>query len=142
MSEHAEKWGAYFDGDERVTVHETEGEAVGEIQFQIDDDSEPGEHVEYRVAPMLSGKHLLCKEDPQRIGENLLEQLNEWINDEMGAEEDPLDMTPEDLKSLGQLVVTFICEHAKVQWWTVDTKREQKRTYVAGSNDEKQGGAA
>lgn len=130
-----ERWSAYFDGDENMNVHESEGEAVGEIMFQIDNDNEPGTEVEYLVAPMLNGKHILRKDNAQHIGDNLFEQINERVNDEMYAEEDPLDMTPEDRLELGQLVVDFICSHAKVTWWTVDTKREQKRTYVAGSND-------
>lgn len=130
-----EKWGAYFDGDERVTVHETEGEAVGEITLKIDDEHETGTEVTYCVAPMLNGKHILRKDNAQHIGDNLFEQINERVNDEMYAEDDPLDMTPEDRQALGQLVIDFICARASVQWWTVDGKREQKRTYVAGSND-------
>lgn len=130
-----EKWGSYFDGDERVTVYETEGEAAGEIECEIDREHDPGKEITYCIAPMLSGKHLLRKDAAQWIGDDLFERINERVNDDMYAEDDPLDMTPEDRLALGQLVVDFICAHAKVQWWTVDTKREQKRTYVAGSND-------
>lgn len=130
-----EKWGSYFDGDDRVSVYDTEGEAAGAIECEIDREHEPGEEIPYCVAPMLSGKHILRKDNPQRIGDNLLEQINGQVNDDIYADEDPLDMTPEDRKALGQLVVDFICAHAEVQWWTVDTKREQKHTYVAGSND-------
>lgn len=134
-SDEPEKWGSYFDGDERVTVYETEGEAAGEIECEIDRDHEPVEEITYCVAPMLSGKHILRKDNAQRIGDDLFERINERVNDDMYAEDVPLDMTPEDLLALGQLVIDFICANAKVQWWTVDTKREQKRTYVSGSND-------
>ena len=130
-----DRWSSYFDGDERVTIYKTEGEAVGGMECNIDNDSEPGEEVEYCLAPMLSAKHILRKYDAQRIGDDLLENINEQVNDDMLAEDDPLDMTPEDKRALGVLVIEFICSHAKSQWWTVDTKREQKRTYVAGSND-------
>lgn len=135
INDNPEKWGSYFDGDESVTVYETEGEAAGEIECEIDGDSEPGEEVTYCIAPMLNGKHILRKDSAQRIGDNLFEQINERVNDDMHAEDDPLDMTPEDRMALGQLVIDFICSHATVKWWTVDTKREQKHTYVAGSND-------
>jgi hypothetical protein len=130
-----DRWSSYFDGDERVTIYQTEGEAIGEMECEIDREHEPGEGIEYCVAPMLSGKHILRKYDAQRIGDDLLENINEQVNDDMYAEDDPLDMTPEDRKALGQLVIDFICANAKTQWWTVDTKREQKRTYFAGSND-------
>lgn len=130
-----EKWGSYFDGDERVSIYDTESEAAGEIESEIDNEHEPGTKVEYLIAPMLSGKHILRKDRAQRIGDDLFLQINEWVNDNMNAEEDPLDMTPEDCLALGQLVIDFICARASVQWWTVDTKREKKHTYVAGSND-------
>lgn len=132
-----DRWSSYFDGDERVTIYKTEGEAVGEMECVIDGDGayDASDEVEYRVAPMLSAKHILRKYDGRRIGDALLENINEQVNDDMFAEDDPLDMTPEDKQALGELVIQFICSHAKSQWWTVDTKREQKRTYVVGSKD-------
>ena len=130
-----EKWGSYFDGDESVSVYATEGEAIGGIEDEIDRDHEPGEEITYCIAPMLSGEHFLRSRGALSIGEDIFDRINEQVNDDMFAEDDPLDMTPEDRQALGQLVIDFICARASVQWWTVDGKREQKRTYVAGSND-------
>ena len=128
-------WGAYFDGDERVTVCKSEGEARGELEATIDADHEPGEQIEYLCAPMVSGKQRLRKIGGQWVGEDLFERINEVLDDDMGSEEYPLGLTMEDRAELGELVIEFICARAKVQWWTVDQTREQKHTYVAGSND-------
>lgn len=130
MSEE-ERWSAYFEGDERVTVSDSEGEAVGEMQFQIDNDSEPGDEIQFCVAPMLSAKQALRKRSGKDIGEDVFERINELLSDDMGAEEWPLDMTKDEQEQLGQQVVEFICQHSKTQWWTIDAKREQKRTYIA-----------
>lgn len=142
MSQQPEKWSAYFDGDERVSIHDTEGEAVGEIQTKIDADHEPGTEVEYCVAKMVNGLELLQRREPFRVGSHVFEQLVDDLADNMGAEDEVLDLTNEDLTRLGELVVDFIVANAKPQWWTMDTKTEQKRTYVAGSNDAQEGGAA
>lgn len=140
-SQQPEKWSAYFDGAERVTIHDTEGEAVGEMMRRIDDNFEPGTEVEYCVAKMVNGLELLQRREPFRVGSYVFEQLVDDLADTMGAEDEVLDLTNEDLTRLGELVVDFIVANAKPQWWTMDTKTEQKRTYVAGSNDAQEGGA-
>lgn len=142
MSAQPKKWSAYFDGDERVRLSNTEGEAIGEMECQIDSDFDPGEQVEYRVAQMVNGLELLQRERAQRIGENILEQIENDLTDEMGSEESPLSFADDDAKLLGEMVVAFIVAKAKPQWWTVDPKTEQVRTYIAGSNDSQEGGAA
>ena len=142
MSAQPKKWSAYFDGDERVSISETEGEAIGEMECQIDRDFETGEQVEYRVAQMVNGLELLQRQRAQSIGENIIEQIENDLTDEMGSEESPLSFADGDAKLLGEMVVTFIAANATPQWWTVDAKTEQTRTYIAGSNDSQEGGAA
>lgn len=142
MIEQPKKWAAYFEGDERVSLSDTEGEAIGEMEYQIDADFEPGEQVEYRLAQMVNGLELLQRQRAQRIGEDIIEQIENDLTDEMGAEESPLSFAPDDAQRLGEMVVAFIVANAKPQWWTVDTKTEQKRTHIAGSNDTQEGGAA
>jgi hypothetical protein len=140
MSTQPERWSSYFDGDERVSICHSESEAIGEMECQIDSEYDPGEIVEYRVAQMVGGIELLCRRGAKHIGERLLEDFNGYLSDDMGAEEDPLDMTPDDVVKLGELVLSFIATNAKQQWFTVDEMTEQKRSYVAGSNDS-EGGA-
>lgn len=133
----SKKWTAFFEGDERVPVYDTEGEAIGGMEWGIDGDHEPGEEVEYIVAQMKSVPDFLA-EWHERIGERVFEDLNSELSDEMGAEEWPLNMTREKQVELGKLIATFLSEHATHGWHTVDTKTEQKRTYIAGSNDKEQ----
>jgi len=142
MSAQPEKWSSYFDGDERVSIYDSESEAIGAMECQIDRESDPGEIVEYRVAQMVGGIELLHRRGAKHIGGHLLEDFNEFLSDDMGGdEENPLDMTTDDVVKLGELVLAFVASHAKQQWWAVDTKTEQVHTYVAGSN-ELEGGAA
>lgn len=74
----------------------------------------------------------------EQIGSRVFEDLNEQLSDEMGAEEHPLSMTREKQVELGKLIADFLSEHATHGWYTVDPKTEQKRTYIAGSNDKEQ----
>lgn len=131
-----QRWAAYSEGDELVTMRDTEGEACGEKECDIDNEFEPGTEVEYLVAPMLSAKQMLRTNNAYWIGERILEEINEGLADDMCAEDSPLSFDKEDAEELGRLVIDFLCARGKTQWWTVDNKREEKRTYVAGSNDE------
>jgi DNA-directed RNA polymerase subunit RPC12/RpoP len=132
-----ERWAAYMDGDERVTCYDTEAEACGERECDIDGDYEPGTEVEYLVAPMINAKELLRRERAWRIGEQIHEQIeNDLAEDFADADEEVLSLNKEDYADLGKLVIDFMCERGKTAWWTVDSKREQKRIYIAGSNDE------
>lgn len=133
----SKKWTAFFEGDERVSVSDTEGEAVGDMECDIDAEHEPGTEVEYIVAQMKSAPEFLA-EWHQRIGESVFEDLNSQLSDEMGAEEWPLNMTREKQVELGKLIANFLSEHATHGWHTVDPRTEQKRTYIAGSNDKEQ----
>lgn len=135
VREDAERWSAYYEGDERVSLCDSEGEAIGEMECSIDQDTDPGHEIEFCVAPMVSAKQALRKRSALWTGEDIFEHINELISDDIGAEEEPLDLSKDDKEKLGQQVIEFFCQNAKNQWWTVDSEREQKRTYVAGSND-------
>lgn len=135
--EDAERWCWYHEGDERVTVLHSESEAHGEAQQWINENCEPDEEHEYLVAPMKSGLDLLGS--PGHIGETIIENINENLSDEMGAEEDPIDMSKDDIAKLGELVRQFVRSEGKVQWWTIDTKREAK--HAARAATKPQGGA-
>ena len=132
----SDRWAAYMEGDERVTCYDTESEACGERECAIDDEYEPGTEVEYLVAPMISAKDSLRRERADWIGERIHEEIDCRLGDDMGAEDEVLSLSKDDLTDLGNLVIQFLCERGKTMWWTVDHKREKKRIYVAGSNDE------
>lgn len=135
MKQEQERWAAYMDGDERITCYDTEGEACGERECEIDGDYEPGTEVEYLVAPMISAKESLRRENAQWLGERIHEDIDCRLSDDMCAEDEVLSLDKDDLTDLGNMVIEFLCARGKTRWWTVDHTREQKRTYVAGSND-------
>ena len=135
------KWCFYIgEPDERVTMYESEDEARGEAEAEIDsaDWCEPGDVVVYTVAPMLSALDVLRTQGAERIGEHIAEMIDEWVADDMANEEPPLDLPKALHAALGQLVVDFFAANATSQWWTTDTKRRTLHTYVAGSNDDSQ----
>lgn len=135
------KWCFYIgDPDEFVTLYESEDEARGAAEFEIDcaDWCERGDVVEYTVAPMLSALDVLRTQRAERIGAHIAEMIDEWVADDMASEEPPLDLPKALHAALGQLVVDFFVSNATSQWWTTDTKRKTLHTYVAGSNDDSQ----
>lgn len=136
------KWCFYIGdaSDEFVTLYESEDEAHGEAHCEIDaaDWCEPGDVVEYTVAPMLSALDVLRTQGSERIGKHIAEMIDEWVADDMASEEPPLDLPKELRAKLGQMVVELFEANATSQWWTVDTKRKTLHTYVAGSNDDAQ----
>lgn len=136
--EDAERWCWYHEGDERVGVLDSEEEAHAEAQQWIDDNCAAGEEHEYLVAPMKSGLQLLPSAD--WLGTSILEDINNTLSDEMGAEEEPLDFDKADIAELGNLVRSFIQSRGSVQWWTIDTKRQTIHTSRAARSSE--GGAA
>jgi hypothetical protein len=135
------KWCFYIgEPEELVTLYESEDEARGAAEFEIDcaDWCEPGDVVEYTVAPMLSALDVLRTQGAERIGEHIAEMIDEWVADDMASEEPPLDLPKALHAKLGQLVVDFFVSNAVSQWWTTDTKRKTAHIYVSGANDDSQ----
>jgi hypothetical protein len=130
-------WTAWIgEGDERCELHASESEAIGAVMFEIDATYDPGEAIEYSVAPMLSAHEVLRGMNHESMGQRVFQWVEEWLNDVMLPEEAPLKVTNKDLyAALGRAIVDVVCEHTEPKWWTVDNKRERGDTYVAGSND-------
>lgn len=129
------------DCDERVTLYQSEDEARGEAEAEIDasDWCEPGDVVGYTVAPMLSALDVLrTRIGAERLGRSIVEMIEEWVSDEMLPDDTPITLPAAQIEKLGQVVVDFYSDNAKNGWWTVDTKRKTRHTYVAGSNNDAQ----
>ena len=128
-------WTAWIgEGDEVCPLYLSESEAIGEVMCQIDANHEPGEEVEYTVAPMLSAHDVLRTQGDERIGRHIAEIVVEWLADDMACDEWPIDLPTDQHEALGRLVVDFFAANAKSQWWTTDTKNKRTGTYVAGSD--------
>lgn len=132
----AEKWASFFDGHERMDVCDSEAEAIGEIEFSIDRDFQPGQIVQYRTAKMIGGMELLQRRGAVHLGELVVDECVEYLEEEMGfPEEPPIEINTEDVKKLGELVLGFMAAHVVQKCWTVDLSTEQTYTYIAGSSN-------
>lgn len=130
------KWCWWLGDGERFHIADTESEAHGEAQCRIDDDCDPGQTHQYSVArvqhPLDSlGMDWLALHVAQSIAENVCC----WCDDNTGAEEPSIMLSPDDSKALGVMVATFLRQRVGVDWWTADQKTVTVHTYVSGSND-------
>ena len=121
LSEDAEQW-AWAD---------TEGEAHGEAQSQIDDDSDKGDEHCYFIGTAAHPLDMIGDKCALWIGERVLEDLECQCADEIGSDDAILELTSEQLSELGNIVLAYIRENAHVNTWGV--KDPQKHTYIAGS---------
>lgn len=136
---HAERWGAYLDRDSDVTLHDSRSDAEGAILDFIDSDTEPGEEVEYFVAPFTSAKEYLQRKSPDAVGEAVMDQINCMLSDDTYADGPSVALSELDTVELGRVVLKFLIQRAESRWWTADTQREERHTYIAGSDDEESG---
>jgi hypothetical protein len=122
------KW-CYSTSNEDYSGHcETEADAHGEAQCEIDEDGELGESHDYWIASIRHPLDCIG----QNIGGDVFEMLDERIADEVGGDDAALDMTTEEVKELGLIIMTYVREHASVQRYGI--KDPVKHQYVVGSN--------
>lgn len=124
----------WFDDDERYHMADSEAEAHGEAAQRIDEDAEPGESREYWVARVAHPVDVIDGDTTAlRLGENVLEQVDEWAGEETGAEDWTMDLTNEDKQDLGRMILTYLRQNAKAQWYGVAKGTKVKHSYTAGS---------
>jgi len=108
-----------------------------DVKACLDSDNDAGTKTTYWTGDLV---HPLCKMSltkyPDRIGDDILENIIENGYDEIGGEEPCLDMTGDDKKRLGELVINYIRATAKVIYFGITN--EQKHTYITGSNDKRE----
>lgn len=131
------KWCWWLGDGEWFHIADTESEAHGEAQCRIDDDCDPGQTHQYSVARVQHpldalGMDWLALHVAQSIAENVCC----WCDDNTGAEEPSIMLSPDDSKALGVMVATFLRQRVGVDWWTADQKTITVHTYVSGSNND------
>ena len=128
-----EKWCWWTDSEEHYRICETLLEAHGEAQCQIDNEHDDGDEVIYYVGQPCHPLDAIMHEHRMLwTGERVFEQIDEWCGDETGAEDWTMDITKEDKEALGKLVLDFLRQNAKVQWWGL-AKGHTEHKYIAGS---------
>lgn len=89
-----------FDGQ-----YETEEEAKVAAQQELDDNIEIGDLATYWIAQSKPAEEFL---NPDTIGKNIQENLDEWLQDDIGWDDVIVELTSEKSRELGQLVLKFI----------------------------------
>lgn len=98
------------------------------------DDRDEGEAARYWIAECCHPLDTIA--GPKRAewtGRAILEQIEEWCHDEIGADDQILDLSREDEAQLGQLILNFIRSRAAVQYYGI--QNEVEHSYIVGSNE-------
>lgn len=120
----------YSTDEEEYNGHcETESDAHGEAQSQIDEDGEEGESRDYWVAKIVHPLDCIS----QDVGDDIMEMINERVADEVGGDDTALDMAREHEAELGRIIMAFIRENASVQRYGI--KDPVKHQHVTGSHE-------
>lgn len=112
----------------------TESDAADSAMAELNDQCDPGVSKNYWVAKVAHpidayGESTLASS----IAENVVEQLVMWCDEELGAEEPCMDISKDDEKELGMLIVSFFRSRASVQYFGV--KDPSMNTFIVGSNE-------
>ena len=128
----SDKWCWFFEDDERFKVCDTEQEAHAQARSAIDDDHEDGTEIEYVIGRPCHPLDTIS-DYPRLLGERAFEQADEWCGEETGAEDWTMDITDDDKRALGYLIIDFLRKNAAVQWWGLNQESKTTHKYVAGS---------
>lgn len=131
----SKKYSAHFEDDDVVEIYDSETEAIGEFCFNLDNAFEfnDGDEVTFKVSEMLSALDISSRLNSGVIGEYIFEFINNWVTDEMVAEEVPLKIGNEKIIELGDIVKNFISNNATSHWYVVDDKNQKDYTHMIGS---------
>ena len=72
---------------------------------------EPGDEVTVYTGVQVSAMHHLW-ERQQWLGENVLETLDEWVADEIPADDWIIEMSAEHKEALSKLILDYVEQHA------------------------------
>jgi hypothetical protein len=108
MSNPERKW-CYSRDEERFEgQYDTEDEAKAAAEEDLDNDLEVGDLATYWIAQVRSPEEFL---NADTIGQNIQENLDEWLTDDIGWEDPIVELPPGKSEELGKLVLKFIREN-------------------------------
>lgn len=132
----ANKWCWWLGDEEQFKFADSESEAHGEAQSRIDGGCDPGQTHQYSVARVQHPIDALGMDWlALHVAESIAENVCCWCDDNTGAEEPSIMLSPDDSKALGLMVANFLRQRVSVDWWTADQKTVTVHTYVSGSNE-------
>ena len=86
---------------------------------------EPGSEVTVYTGVQVHAMHTLRRCE-KWLGDNLLETLDEWVADDIAADDRIIEMTPEATAALSKLILDYVEQHATFNRWGVDDVQEHK----------------
>ena len=109
----------YFGTDSEDDAH---AEAISAIQCEF---YEVGDEVEYWVAKTKPAMDFI---DSDSLGYKVVELLNDWLFDEMGGDDNIIELSKEDQSRLGGMIIFFLKEHASITRFGIG--EETKHTHI------------
>lgn len=103
-----------FQGD-FATREEALAEAAAEGLY----DREPGETATVWTGEIRHALSFLRKRE-RWIGENVIEQLDEWLCDDIASDDRIIDLPQDRQEELGKLILDFLEQHAGFTSWAVE----------------------
>jgi hypothetical protein len=85
--------------------------AIADAEDSIAGDYEPGDITTIWTAEIRPAMYFLRQRE-MRIGQYLIEQLDEWLIDDIAAEEVIIEMERDNCKTLGKSILDYLEEHA------------------------------
>lgn len=120
-----QKWYCNIDNNDSYWVYDSEQEAINRAKEHANDCFLPGTVIKFFVGKCA---HPIDCINNSQILDDLLEQCD----DEIGSEEWCFDMHPEDVKKLGTIVRDFVRANSAVQCWYCNDPEAKQYTHIAG----------
>ena len=134
MKSITEQWCWMLGSEERYHLADSEAEAHNEAKHEINDLYDEGQVIEYIVArpahPIDAvGEDWLKK----AVAEHIMEEIDLWCGEEIGADDIVFDISDEDKAALGKLVVDFVRKNANTSWYGIVNETRSTHEFTAGS---------
>lgn len=121
----------YCYSTDQENYHEAESKdregAALEAMYELLNDVELGEVHTVWVGEKVEAMEILRKLEA-RFAELVIENLDEWLIDEIASDEQIIDMPKEMHKGLGKLILDYVAEHASFNRWGVANITEHQVT--------------
>jgi hypothetical protein len=85
--------------------YDTEEEAHSEAQEHLDCDMEVGDTAEYWIGNPKPAEEFLR---PDMVGQSIVEQVDEWLADDIGWDDHIVELTTAEATELGNMVIQYI----------------------------------
>jgi hypothetical protein len=123
-----------LDGEQYIGRYDTPESALYNGQIEADERyNEEGDEVTIYVAQVKEAIGIIDNDyRRERIGETIVDQLDEWLFDEICVDDRILELTREQQKELGGLVIRYMKDNASQNYYAAGDATEHK--YIVGTS--------